>query len=163
MFESRTVYRRTCAWTKRWFICIFHLMSSAVLRLVFSCVWLFVTPWILACHAPLSMGILQTRILKWVAIPSSRGSSQHRDWKQVSCIAGRFFTVWASREAQEYWSGSPIPSPEDLPNPGTEPGLQHWRQILYQLSYERSPLSPVGLANMNIFAVKWSVGTSVLH
>ena len=36
-------------------------------------------------------GILQTRILEWVAIPFSRGSSQPRDWSQVSQIAGRFF------------------------------------------------------------------------
>ena len=38
-------------------------------------------------------GILQGRILEWVAISFSRGSSQHRDWTWVSCIAGRFFTV----------------------------------------------------------------------
>ena len=36
--------------------------------------------------------ILQARILDWVAIPFSRGSSQLRDRMQVSCIAGRFFT-----------------------------------------------------------------------
>ena len=52
-------------------------------------------------QAPLSMGILQARILEWVAMPSSRGSSQPRDWTQVSCIAGRFFTVWAIREAHK--------------------------------------------------------------
>ena len=46
-------------------------------------------------------GILQTRILKWVAIPFSRGSSQHRDKAQVYHISGRFFTIWATREAQE--------------------------------------------------------------
>ena len=45
------------------------------------------------------MGILQARILEWVAMPSSRGSSQPRDWTQVSRIAGRFFTVWATRES----------------------------------------------------------------
>ena len=44
--------------------------------------------------------ILQARILEWVAIPFSRGSSRARDWTQVSRIAGRFFTVWATREAQ---------------------------------------------------------------
>ena len=44
-------------------------------------------------------GILQARILEWVAFPFSRGSSQPRDWAQVSCIAGRFFTSWATREA----------------------------------------------------------------
>ena len=42
-------------------------------------------------------GILQARILEWVAIPFSRGCSPLRDQTHVSCIAGRFFTVWASR------------------------------------------------------------------
>ena len=50
-------------------------------------------------------GILQARILEWVAFPFSRESSQPRDQAQVSCIVGRFFTNWATREAQEYWSG----------------------------------------------------------
>ena len=44
-------------------------------------------------------GILQARILEWVAFPFSRGSSQPRDRTQVSCIAGRFFTSWSTREA----------------------------------------------------------------
>ena len=38
-------------------------------------------------------GILQTRILEWVAVPFSRGSSQTRDQTQVSLITGRFFTI----------------------------------------------------------------------
>ena len=52
-------------------------------------VWLFATPWRTA----------QARILEWVAIFFCRGSSQPRDWAQVSQIAGRFFTSWATREA----------------------------------------------------------------
>ena len=44
-------------------------------------------------------GILQERIPEWVAIPFSRVSSQSRDWTWVSHIAGRFFTIWATREA----------------------------------------------------------------
>ena len=67
-------------------------------------------------------GILQARILEWVAFPVSRGSSQPRDQTQVSCIAGGFFTSWDTREAQEYWDGYLIPSPANLPNPGIEPG-----------------------------------------
>ena len=43
-------------------------------------------------------GIFQARILQWVAIPFSRGSYWPRDWTQVSCIAGWFFTIWATRE-----------------------------------------------------------------
>ena len=49
-------------------------------------------------------GILQARILEWEAIPFSMRSSQSRDQTQVSLIAGGFFTSWATREAQEYWS-----------------------------------------------------------
>ena len=45
-------------------------------------------------------GILQARVLEWVAIPFSRESSQPRDRTQVSHFAGRFFTSWATREAQ---------------------------------------------------------------
>ena len=41
-------------------------------------------------------GILQARILEWVAVPFSRGSSQPRNHTRVSCIAGRFFTNWAA-------------------------------------------------------------------
>ena len=47
-------------------------------------------------------GILQARILEWVAISFSRESCQPRDQSQVSWIAGRLFTIWATR-------GSPIP------------------------------------------------------
>ena len=66
-------------------------------------------------------GILQARILEWVAFPFSRGSSQPWGRTQVSCIASGF-TSWATREAQEYWSGWTIPSPADLPGPGIKPG-----------------------------------------
>ena len=48
-------------------------------------------------------GILQARILGWVALSFSRWSSQPRDQTQVSCITGRFFTNWATREAQTVW------------------------------------------------------------
>ena len=52
-------------------------------------------------------GILQARILEWVAFPFSRASSQPRKWTQVSHIAGRFFTSWAIRKAQDNL-GNPI-------------------------------------------------------
>ena len=45
-------------------------------------------------------GIFQARILEWVAIFFSKGSSLPRDWTQVSHIAGRLFTLWATRESQ---------------------------------------------------------------
>ena len=63
-----------------------------------SCVQLFTTPWTVTHQAPLSMGILQARMLEWVAMASSRRSSQPRDWTHTSRIAGEFFTIWAPRE-----------------------------------------------------------------
>ena len=53
-------------------------------------------------------GILQARILEWVVFPFSSGSSWPRNWTGVSCIAGRLFTSWATREA---------PWPEIIPTP----------------------------------------------
>ena len=60
-----------------------------------SPVRLFATPWI-AAHQEIR-GISQAKILKWVGISFSRGSSQPRDRTQVSCIAGRLFTIWSTR------------------------------------------------------------------
>ena len=47
-------------------------------------------------------GILQAKILEWIAIPFSRGTSQPRYWTLVSCIAGRFYTVWATGKSSCY-------------------------------------------------------------
>ena len=57
------------------------------------------------CSLPHSSvhGIFQARILEWIAISFSSGFSQPRDWSQVSCIAGRFFTIWAIWEAINYY------------------------------------------------------------
>ena len=95
-------------------------------------------------------GFLQARILEWVAFPFSRKSFQSRDRTQVSQIAGRFFTSWATRvcvcscfshvrlfvtlwtvacqtplsmgfSRQEYHGGLPCPPPGDPSNPGMEP------------------------------------------
>ena len=57
----------------------------------FSCILLFATLWTIASSSV--HGILQARILEWVAVSSSRGSSHHRDRTWVSCTAGRFFTT----------------------------------------------------------------------
>ena len=68
----------------------------------FSHILLFATLWTVTCQASVSMGILQAGILEWVVMPSSRWSSQARDWTHVfyvSCISGRFFTHWATWEA----------------------------------------------------------------
>ena len=60
--------------------------------------WLFASPMNRSPPGSSVHGILHARILEWVATPFSRGSSQLRDWTLVSCIAGGFFTVWATRE-----------------------------------------------------------------
>ena len=79
-------------------VCVCNLLSH---------VQLFVNPWTVcsplahSAHQNSSVhGILQARILEWVAIPFSKGSSQPRDQTQVSCLAGGFFTIWATSEAQ---------------------------------------------------------------
>ena len=61
--------------------------ESGTLVLSLSRVRLFVTPWTVARQTPLSMGILQARILEWVAMPSSRGSSRPKDsnWGLLHC------------------------------------------------------------------------------
>ena len=108
---------------------------------------LFAMPWTIAHQAPLSMGIFWARMLEWVSMPSSRGSSQPRDWTQITCIAGRFLptelegkpkwkrkslshvelfvTSWTIQSMgfprQEYWSGLPFPPPGDLPDTGIKP------------------------------------------
>ena len=63
-----------------------------------SHVWLFVTTMDYSPPGSSVHEILQAKILEWVAIPFSRGSSPPRDQMPVSCTAGRFFTFWATRE-----------------------------------------------------------------
>ena len=64
---------------------------------------------------PTVYGILQARILEWISLPFSRGSSQPRDRTQVSHIAGGFFTNWAIREALGGRSGDLVfPSLEEF-------------------------------------------------
>ena len=82
-------------------VCVYKSISLYYHIYVYVCVllshvWLF-DPMDYTAH-----GILQVRKLEWVAYPFSRVSSQPRDRTQVSCIAGKFFTSWATREAQEY-------------------------------------------------------------
>ena len=92
-------------------------------------------------------GILLARILESVAFPLSRGSSQPRDWNQVSHIARGFFTSWATREAQEYWRGSLSLLQRIFPTQESNQGLLHCRQILYQMRYLGSPLEPQSYIN----------------
>ena len=78
-----------------------HLLLVCVCVCVCVCVWVAQACLTLCDPMNCSLpgfpvhGILQARILEWTAIPFSRGSSRPRDRTLVSCIAGRFFTVWA--------------------------------------------------------------------
>ena len=72
---------------------------------VLSCVCLFVTLWTVAHQAPLSMGFLQARLLEWVAISYSRGSSHPRDraLSHVSCISRWVLYHWEAQVLALYW------------------------------------------------------------
>ena len=107
---------------KRFF---FFFLPHLVLCLVTQLYLTFCNP--MDCCLPGSPvhRILQARILKGVAMPSPRGSS--RDWKHISCIAGGFFTVWATREALRSQSLCRI----SVPWSGIEPMPQQWKcQVL---------------------------------
>ena len=106
------------------------------------------TPWSVAHQSPLSMGILQTRILEWVAMPSSRRLAQPRDQTQVFLIAEGFFTDWEMREAREYWSGCLSLLQGIFPTQESNQGLLHFRCILYQLSYQGSSLKVTAQINL---------------
>ena len=111
-------------------VCVSHLGASD-----------FVTPW--AHQAPLSVGILQARILEWVAMPSSRGSSRPRDWTQVSHIAGIFFTIWTTMEAgvgcHTFLQGI-------FPTKGLNPSCLHFLLLHWQA--DSLPLSQQGPMQM---------------
>ena len=92
-----------------------------------------VTPWTIV-H-----GILQARILEWVAFPFSRRSSQPRDRTQISHIAGRFFISWATGKSQNTAVCSLSLLQRIFLTLESNWSLLHCR-ILYQLSYQGSPL-----------------------
>ena len=70
------------------------------------CFQLFATPWTAARQAPLSRGLLQARILEWVAKPSSGGSSQPRDRTQVSHIVDSLQTETPANQTRVSWNAS---------------------------------------------------------
>ena len=84
-------------------------------------------------------GILQVKILEWVAIPSSRGSSQPRDWTQISHIAGEFFTAEPLGKPKNAGVGSLSLLQGIFLTQKSNWGLLHCRWTLYQLSYQGIP------------------------
>ena len=87
---------------------IFTFDMPRILSTLMVCVCVLVAQLCLTLGKPMDCsppgssvhGMLQARIMEWVAISFSRGSSWSRDRTLVSCIAGRFFTTWTTREAQ---------------------------------------------------------------
>ena len=74
-----------------------HILYHLLLLLnLFSCVWLCATLQTAACQAPPSMGTLQARILEWVAMSSSRGSSQPRNLTALECnsMGTAYYLFW---------------------------------------------------------------------
>ena len=92
------------------------------------------------------------RILEWVAYPFSRGFSWPRNQTGISCIAGRFFTSWAIREALAHWILRSLAfqiklpflaSAPHLPITGllyeqTEPGFSNTSHFFYTITGQRN-------------------------
>jgi len=75
------------------------------------------------CRLPGSSGIFQTRVLEWVAMPSSRGSSWPRDQTHISCMAGGFFTSEPPRKPRVYYVSNTKDSRQEK---GTTEGEMVW-------------------------------------
>ena len=105
-----------------------------------SLVWFFVT---VTHQVPLSMGILQTRIQEKVAMSSSWWSSHSRDQSQFFCISRQIIYHLSHKGSPRIleWVGSLFLFQGIFPNQESNWGLLHYRWILYQLSYQRSPES----------------------
>ena len=99
-FPVSAYHHKFYSYWKNWHVLsmqCFFMLPECVTQ---SCLWLFATlPGYSPPNSP-EYGIFQARILEWVAISFSRGSSQPRDQIQVSQIAGGLFTVWATREKE---------------------------------------------------------------
>ena len=88
-------------------------------------------------------GIFQMKIVEWVAISFSRGSSRLRDQTQVSCIVGRLFTTWASREASlihtklapknRYCRSLVVCCPSDPLYPGIQLSESQWDHYIWDV------------------------------
>ena len=106
-------------------------MFSSVQSL--SCIWLFATPWLQHARFPCPHQLQQ--LLKW--------KKESEKWSRsvVSrLVATRWTVAYQALPSMgfsrpEYWSGMLFPSPGDLPDSGSEPGLPHCRQMLYHLSH----------------------------
>ena len=110
-------------------------------------------------------GILQARILEWVAFPFSRGFSQPRDRTQVSCIAGRFFAKLSHKGSPRSGVGSLSFLQRIFPTQESNWSLLHCRGILYQAEPQGKP-KDIGVGSL--FFLQWIFPTqesnwSLLH
>ena len=117
--------------------------SSTVLCLVTQSCSTLCEP--MDCSPPgfLSMGILQARILEWVAMPSTRGSSWPRDQTLISWIASRFFKSEPPGKPKNTEVGSLSLLQGIFPTQESNWGLLHCRWIPYQQSHQGSPTSSI--------------------
>ena len=103
-----TLFQKIEVWLQYYTLQIYNTVIKIFLRLCVCCMLVAQSCPTLCdpmdCSPPGSSvcGILQARILEWIAMPSSKGSSQPRDWTQVSHIAGGLFTIWALWEDLTY-------------------------------------------------------------
>ena len=104
-----------------------------------SCVRLFATPWTAARQAPLSMGILQARILQWVVISLSRGSSNPRIESRSPAVQVDSLPSEPRGKPKNTGVGSLSLIQGIFPTQESNWGLLHCRWILYQLSHQGSP------------------------
>ena len=86
-----------------WLFALSIIILSVIVLVAQSCLTLCYPR---DCSPPGSSvhAILQARILEWVTILFSRGSSLTRDWNQGFCTAGGFFTIWTTRETTKEMS-----------------------------------------------------------
>ena len=111
---------------------------------LFSHVQLFAIPWTII-H-----GILQARILEWVAFPFSRGSSQLTDGIQAFTLQADSLPAESQGKPNSTGVGSLSLLQGIFPTQELNQGLLHYRRILYQLSYQGSP--PKNQASLNFMA-----------
>ena len=103
-----------------------------------ACVQHFATLWTASFQAPLSIGILQARMLEWVAMPSSRGSPQPRVEPRSPTVQEDSLPSQPPGKPKNIGVGSLSLLQAIFPTQELNQGLLHCRRIFYQLSYERS-------------------------
>ena len=123
------------------------------------CAWslsgfrLFVTPWTVACQATLSMGILQARILEWIGMLSSRGSSQLRDLTRSPSLQVDSLPAELPGKPHLYFAS---------PNPRTLPVIITYITLVLFLP-NTNAFSHIILFCVMYFKHNWNHTTSLYH